>query len=442
MKVRNKIIMTFAGFALFTSSALALQGVSSGHTSIINKQASEASKVTTTPIKANLANIGSIQYNNTFANNYATSLTMGINRTTDNWTNYLINGDASYVQLYQYVSDTDTNRAITSDKDVSKDWYKKPTDAEMKNYYNSAFMVKRSFNDPSKELTGTTQLTSSKQVSSGEFFRYYGHDIYDASSNTWTTVSSTSDGEISKATYGANESVSVGIRLSQKNANVLSDIKFNPDGGNTDSGTRLANMNGISYVDTVNSNYKVYTGCYTFANQSFGRSDDGSEVYSGTTAALDPTTMTLLGEIKKDPKDAKLTATQYLNKHQADIEAKIKISLTNGYPGSVYDAITFSADDSAGTISASYLPKAVLVNGVVMPYTGSPINLQVMSGVIPSTGDGSESVGFYQENTTDKAVAISLSICIPGIVLVTLLAIAIAIYQRQRAKYTPFEYEL
>ncbi len=433
MKLKTRIISAFAGLSLFASSAIASQSIFTDNAYKFNKQASVSSQ-TTEPLKANLATIGQINYNNTFANNYSTSLSMGINRTSSNWTNFMFSGSSSSCSISGYIGDSDDRRAQTSDGDVRVDWYLTPSNDEMANYYNSSFMIRKSFADPVKVKDNSEQIKSTKSVSGG--YRFYEYQVYNESSNSWTTNTISGDGTYATTRYAANESVSVGLRLSQKSADVVSNLKISSSGGNTDSGTLTSNVSGLSKNDTSRGSYLIKSACYTFANQSFGRSDDKSDVYSGTTSAIDQNAISFTPITVADA-DKKLKASEYLTQYQSDIEKNISITLTNGYPGSVYDALTFNADDEAGTISATFAPKSVLENGVVVPYKGSAVTIELMNGIIPPPP-----VQFHNENTSELAIKVSLSVVIPGIILTVLLAVAIGIFEKQKAKYTPFEYEL
>ncbi len=431
---KSKIIASFAGFALFTSSALALTSVSNGNTALIRNSSVLSAKEDLVDLKT----IKGFDYGNSFANSYSSNIVIGINNLSNDWTNIALRCGGNTVSFNGYAQMNDSGRIVTDSTVGDKNWYTSIKGGTYSSNGSGFFGSLMDFNANEVAVTTSGDMQA-MNMSEAYTFNQIMRSTNGSTPTAETTIT-TSDTSLQTPVYtsfdvGANQALSVGIKL-HSYTTVVSEMRMATNGSDiTDSAPKI-NTYTSSLSQFWDSTTKTEGATVTYANQNFGVASDGLDVFSGTTETINANNLVVNPITSLTGEEKRLSASEYLAKNRAKVAQAVSLKLKNAYPGTVYNSLSFATNDDKGTISVQFKPKSILVNGVARPYTGSAIVKEVVTGFTPS------SFAFKQSNTKDAIVATSLSVVIPGVILIALIAIAIKLYEKQTAKYKEFEYKV
>lgn len=366
--ITNKIksILIVSGMFALSSPLLASYANYSEqiNSSLTTKVVSQVNKAADTPSYSVLlpnSSYYSYSYNNEFASTYNSNFGLGVNTTSENWTNGYLKYDGRSVIFQAWYQNT-ANRSISGTLDVDADPWGSMQTGNIPNYTNQ-LAIKRtdimSGNDQFKQAVSSMKNTGSAITWDGI--------------KTWNTSGSTSvtnqytEGAMEKSIISINlnddSSVSAAINVSAGKSTALpSNIRYDQNHAVTDHAPGANTASGLS---TDFNSQRNYAGM-TFTRTGFDNIDrPGSQqvkVYSGDTKfPEDPIQfngISISDDVKRTNRPS-----DWLRANNSQLAKTISISMQNGYPGCLANALTLVADDKAGTISAVFQPKKVLLKG-------------------------------------------------------------------------------
>ncbi len=326
------------------------------------------------------SNLGSINYNNSVS--ALSTFRVGVNSTSSSgqWTNGMLEINSGKVRLIASNSTSDFRRVISDTAYVSQNMYELVTTdkflSNSDNWYNGIFL--RRLN-----IDGTLDYTE-------YLYDMYNYDTSNSSYYNWNKIYSQS-GTASPAYLHESHSNDENVQLMDVNIVNNKPVAVGINlGMHSTSGqwSRLKYTTGSGWTDDspyVYGQYNLYTVhdkdtdlvCYTVYPQSFGRSDDGTKYYSGSSS-FSASDLTFSGSAVSDA--ATMLPSTYLKAHQTDLASKISISTSNGYPGMINEGLQLVANDSTGEIILKWVPKTYLKNGLAMTYSGGGVSKVILSG--------------------------------------------------------------
>lgn len=312
-------------------------------------------------------------YHNAFANAYDKNFALGLNNKIMNYTNGWIGTSGNSIAISSFAGN-DSSRNISQVTNVPSDPYS--TFSSMISTQNGLSVIKTPVD--SADYIWEAGLQS--------MCTYSEANVWDnivwrtKTDNGVKAARNNKGGTILSTTIDNDCAISCSLQVTGGSYSPVSTLRFDTNNQYTDTDPEITSATGMT--QSSQSNY--IGGAYTYVKTGFDHDGvqtvdvfSGNTTYSGDTIQFKP--------IDVSPTDKeKYSASQWLKDNVTQLYKRVSINLTNGFPGSLKDAVTFSANDDSGTISIIYSPKTRLSNGVV-----AAENRTITKTIIDGFGPGS-----------------------------------------------------